>query len=206
MDFFLHIDTHLANVIGDYGAWTYAILFLIIFLETGIVITPFLPGDSLLFAAGALAAVGSLNVGLLLALLFVAAVLGDTTNYAIGRRVGPAVFSKNIRFLKRDHLERTHAFYEKHGGSTIFLARFLPIIRTFAPFVAGIGSMRYSAFLLWNVFGALVWTSVFTFSGYFFGNMKIVKENFAWVVVGIIVISILLAFLESRRHRRVAIN
>lgn len=202
IDFFLHIDTHLANVIRDYGTWTYAILFVIIFLETGVVVTPFLPGDSLLFAAGAIAAVGSLDVWLLFVLLFCAAAFGDSVNYAIGRKLGPAVFSKNIRFLKREYLERTHKFYEQHGGSTIFLARFLPIIRTFAPFVAGVGTMRYGAFLWWNVSGALVWTALFTFTGYFFGNIPFVKENFEWVIVGIVFVSVLLAYLESRRHRK----
>lgn len=200
-DFILHIDKHLGEIIADYGTWTYLILFTIVFLETGLVVTPFLPGDSLLFAAGALAATGSLNPWLVFALLAVAAILGDTVNYWIGNRVGPRVFQEDVRFLKREYLERTQKFYEKHGGKTIFLARFIPIIRTFAPFVAGVGTMRYSKFIVYNVVGGLVWTSLFTFAGYFFGNIPFVRDHFGLVVIAIIVISVLPVVYELVRHR-----
>ena len=191
IDLFVHLDEHLSLVITRYGTWTYLILFLVIFMETGFVVTPFLPGDSLLFAAGTFAALGALDVTLVFLLLFAAAVLGDTANYWIGRRIGPRVFEMNSRWLKREYLERTHRFYERHGGKTIFLARFIPIIRTFAPFVAGVGEMSYGRFLAYNVVGGLVWTAGFTFLGYFFGNIPIVRENFSFVVVGIIFISVL---------------
>jgi len=191
IDLFVNLDEHLSLVITRYGTWTYLILFLVIFMETGLVVTPFLPGDSLLFAAGTFAALGALNITLMFLLLFAAAVLGDTVNYWIGRRIGPRVFEMNSRWLKREYLERTHRFYERHGGKTIFLARFIPIIRTFAPFVAGVGEMSYGRFLAYNVVGGLVWTAGFTFLGYFFGNIPIVRENFSFVVVGIIFISVL---------------
>jgi len=191
LDFFLHLDVHLVQITAEYGVWTYAILFLIIFAETGLVITPFLPGDSLLFAAGAIAALGSLNPILLAGLLLAAAILGDTVNYWIGKWVGPKAFSGEVRFLKKEYLDRTHAFYERHGGKTIILARFVPIVRTFAPFVAGVGAMTYSRFFLYNVVGAAVWVGLFIPVGYFFGNLPQVKENFSLVILGIIVLSVL---------------
>lgn len=205
IDLFLHLDVHLAQVTQDYGTWTYAFLFLVIFLETGVVVTPFLPGDSLLFAAGAIAALdgSSLNVGLLFALLFAAAVLGDTVNYWIGNKIGPRVFEQNSRFLKREYLERTQAFYAKHGGKTIILARFVPIVRTFAPFVAGVGTMSYGKFITYNIVGGFLWTTLFVFAGYFFGNIEIVKENFELVILGIIFISVLPMVIEwLRGHKK----
>jgi membrane-associated protein len=204
LDVFLHLDVHLQAVIRTYGVWTYVILFAVIFLETGVVVTPFLPGDSLLFAAGTFAASGSLEVGWLFILLFVAAVLGDTVNYRIGYVVGPRAFQERRRFLKHEHLERTHRFYERHGGKTIVLARFIPIIRTFAPFVAGIGRMSYGHFVFYNVFGGLLWTALFVFGGYFFGNLPIVEENFTLVVLAIIMLSVLppvIEFLRSYRRK-----
>lgn len=209
VDIFLHIDEHLNIIITQYGAWTYALLFLIIFMETGFVVTPFLPGDSLLFAAGTFAALGSLQALLLLALLFGAAVLGDTVNYWIGHSVGTPAFEKNSRFLKKEHLLRTQAFYDKHGGKTIVLARFVPIVRTFAPFVAGVGTMPYGRFLFYNVFGAFIWTGLFLFLGYFFGNIPFVRRNFEIVIPAIILISVLPMLVEywrgrSRRRRLAA--
>ena len=201
IDFILHLDTHLNDIIQSFGVWTYAILFTVIFAETGLVITPFLPGDSLLFAAGTFAALGSLNVFILWLVLFVAAVLGDTVNYWIGKKIGPRVFEQDFRFLKREYLEQTQAFYDKHGGKTIVLARFVPIVRTFAPFVAGVGTMNYSRFLTFNVFGAFIWTALFVFLGYFFGNIPIVKENFELAIIGIILISILPMVYEWLKHR-----
>ena len=205
IDLFLHLDEHLSMVLSRYGAWTYLILFVVIFLETGLVVTPFLPGDSLLFAAGTFAALGDLDVVLLFLLLFVAAVAGDTVNYWIGRRIGPKVFETNVRWLKREYLERTHRFYERHGGKTIFLARFVPIVRTFAPFVAGVGEMSYGRFLAYNLVGGLVWTGGFVFLGYFFGNLPIVRDNFSFVVLGIIFVSLLpmlVEFVNSRLRQR----
>lgn len=204
VDLFLHLDEHLNSVIQSYGIWTYALLFLIIFLETGVVVTPFLPGDSLLFAAGALAALdGSpLNIGLLFVLLFIAAVLGDTVNYWIGNLIGPRVFEQNYRLLKREYLEQTQRFYAKHGGKTVVLARFVPIVRTFAPFVAGVGTMHYGKFIGYNLFGGFLWTVIFTFAGYFFGNIPFVKENFEFVVVAIILISIVPMIIEYQRGRK----
>ncbi len=207
VDLFLHLDEHLTNVFGRYGAWTYAILFLIIFLETGVVVTPFLPGDSLLFAAGALSASGSLNPVVLFVLLSIAAIVGDSVNYAIGRRVGPRVFSEKMRWLKREHLERTQRFYEKHGGKTIVLARFIPIVRTFAPFVAGVGTMAYGRFALYNIVGGIAWTAIFVFGGYFFGNLPVVREHFEFVILAIIGLSVLprgLGVREEARPRRLA--
>lgn len=201
LDFILHLDVHLNEIIKNFGIWTYLILFLIIFLETGVVITPFLPGDSLLFAAGSFAALGSLNVFALVILLALAAILGDTVNYWIGHYIGPRAFSGNIRFLKKEYLDRTHDFYEKHGGKTIILARFIPIIRTFAPFVAGIGAMDYPHFFFYNVIGAILWVSLFTFGGYFFGNLPFVKDNFTIVIMVIILISVLPGVLEFLREK-----
>ncbi|MGE3541633.1 MAG: DedA family protein [Candidatus Tectimicrobiota bacterium] len=202
LDIFLHLDTYLSTIIQQYGLWTYLILFLVVFLETGVVVTPFLPGDSLLFAAGALAAAGAFDVVWLFLCLFLAAVLGDTVNYHIGYSIGPRAFQEHSRFLKREHLERTHRFYERHGGKTIVMARFIPIIRTFAPFVAGIGRMSYRYFVFYNVFGALLWTSSFIFGGYFFGNLPLVKKNFTLVILAIIVLSLLPPVLEVIKHYR----
>ena len=203
LDFILHIDVHLAALTAQYGMWTYAILFLIVFAETGLVVTPFLPGDSMLFAAGAICSLGSMDVTVLMGLLMIAAVLGDGVNYSIGKNVGPRLFSSSTsKFLNKQHLERTHAFYERHGGKTIILARFMPIIRTFAPFVAGVGSMRYRTFFIYNVVGAIVWVASFTMLGYFFGNQPLVKKNFTLVIGAIIVISVLPAIWEIFRSKK----
>lgn len=200
VDLFLHLDEHLANIISQYGTWTYAILFAVIFLETGVVVTPFLPGDSLLFAAGTFAALGSLNVYLLAGLLMVAAILGDTVNYSIGHYLGERAY--NIKFLKKEYFDKTHAFFEKHGGKTIFLARFVPIVRTFAPFVAGIGKMSYGYFITYNFVGGVVWVLLFTFAGYFFGNIPFVRANFEFVILAIILISLLPMIVEWWKARR----
>ena len=202
IDLFLHLDRHLAEMVVQYGAAIYALLFAIIFLETGIVVTPFLPGDSLLFACGALAATGALDLPLLLVLLPLAAILGDTANYHIGKYIGPKAFTSRSRWLKREHLDRTHAFYEKHGGKTIVLARFVPIVRTFAPFVAGIGLMSYPRFLAYNVFGGLLWVGLCLGAGYAFGNIPVVKNNFSIVVLGIVAISLLPIAIEYWKHRK----
>ena len=204
LDIFLHLDAHLHAIIDAWGPWTYVLLFAIILCETGLVVTPFLPGDSLLFAAGAMAALypDSLSILLLLGLLFVAAVLGDTLNYAIGRWVGPRAFRINAWFLKHEHLVQTQGFYERHGGKTIVLARFVPIIRTFAPFVAGVGRMHYPQFLYYNVVGGLAWVLACTLAGYFFGNVPIVKKNFELVVVGIVLMSVLPVAWELWAARR----
>ncbi len=202
LDFVLHMDRHLPQIVNDIGIWVYAVLFLVIFVETGLVVMPFLPGDSLLFAAGAVAATTSLHPLFLWVLLATAAVLGDTANYWIGHFVGPKVFTQESRWFKREYLERTHAFYEKHGGKTIFLARFIPIIRTFAPFVAGIGRMRYGYFISYNVIGGIVWTGLFIGAGYFFGNLPIVKENFSLVIIAIILISLIPAVVEYLKEKR----
>ena len=201
VDFILHLDVYLNSIIKNFGIWTYLILFLIIFLETGVVITPFLPGDSLLFAAGSFAALGSLNVFALVILLTLAAILGDTLNYWVGHFIGPRAFSGNIRILKKEYLDRTHEFYEKHGGKTIILACFIPIIRTFAPFVAGIGAMDYPHFFFYNVIGAILWVSIFTFGGYFFGNLPFVRDNFTIVIMVIILISVLPGVFEFLREK-----
>jgi membrane-associated protein len=204
IDIFLHLDKYLSVVIGNYGTWTYALLFVVIFMETGLVVTPFLPGDSLLFAAGTFASpvLGSpLNIWGLWVLLCCAAVLGDTANYWIGHYIGPRAFSGEIRLLKKEYLDRTHAFYEKHGGKTIILARFIPIIRTFAPFVAGVGAMTYGHFLAYNVIGGIAWVTLFTWMGYFFGNLEIVQENFSLVVIAIILLSISPAIYEVVKSR-----
>ena len=204
VDIFLHLDVHLSAVIRDYGTWTYLILFAIVFCETGLVVTPFLPGDSLLFAAGTFAALGAIHPLWLTGILIAAAIAGDTVNYWVGYVVGPGVFHKDTgRLLKKEHLQRTHEFYEKHGGKTIVLARFIPIIRTFAPFVAGIGRMTYGHFIAYNVVGGIVWVSLFVAGGYFFGNIPAVKERFTLVILAIIAISVaplVVEFLRSRRR------
>jgi membrane-associated protein len=197
----LHVDRHLLEFAATYGVWVYALLFLIIFLETGVVVTPFLPGDSLLFATGALAAAGVLDLGTILGLLTAAAILGDNVNYAIGRTVGPKVFRERSRFLKREHLLRTQRFYEKHGGKTVVMARFVPIIRTFAPFVAGVGRMRYPRFLAFDVGGGVLWVWGFGLLGYFFGNQPVIKENFGLAIIGVILISLLPVAVEAWRAR-----
>lgn len=205
IDLFLHLDKHLSELIAAYGTWTYAILFLIVFCETGLVVTPFLPGDSLLFAAGTFAALGAMDPWILFGLLTVAAILGDTLNYWIGKRIGPAAFSGRFRLLNQNHLRKTEAFYEKHGGKTIIMARFVPIVRTFAPFVAGVGTMEYGRFLMFNVVGAVLWVGLFVFGGYLFGNIPAVRENFTLVILAIIVLSvlpILYEWLKSRREGR----
>ena len=202
VDLFLHLDTHLSQVISQYGTWTYLILFLIVFCETGLVVTPFLPGDSLLFAAGTFAALGDLDVWVMMLLLVVAAILGDTVNYWVGAAIGPRAFQGNHRFLKKEHLDRTHAFYEKHGGKTIILARFVPIIRTFAPFVAGVGAMSYGRFLTYNVVGAVLWVALLVLAGFFFGNIPVVRENFTIVILAIVAISVMPIAVEAIRGRR----
>lgn len=201
IDIFLHIDEHLRTITSNYGTLTYAILFAIIFCETGLVVLPFLPGDSLLFAAGAIAALKTLNIGVLFALLTIAAIVGDSVNYAIGNYFGERAFDGSLPFLKRSHLEKTEAFYAKHGGKTIILARFVPIVRTFAPFVAGVGSMTYSKFITYNVVGGILWVSIFLFLGYFFGNLPFVQENFEWAVVAIILLSVVPMVYEAIKER-----
>ena len=205
IDLVMHLDVHLNSLIVTYQLWTYLILLIVIFCETGLVVTPFLPGDSLLFATGTMAAtIGSpLKIHWLFLVLGAAAVLGDTANYWIGHAVGPRIFSqRKIRFLKKEHLERTHEFYEKYGGVTIILARFIPIIRTFAPLVAGIGRMTYWRFISYNVVGGIAWVAVFVFGGYFFGNLPLVKRNFTIVILAIIFISVLPGVIEYLRHKR----
>ncbi|AJJ19034.1 MULTISPECIES: DedA family protein [Yersinia] len=205
IDFILHIDVHLAELVAQYGIWVYAILFLILFCETGLVVTPFLPGDSLLFVAGALASLPSndINVHVMVALMVTAAILGDAVNYTIGRVFGEKLFSNpDSKIFRRSYLEKTHQFYEKHGGKAIVLARFVPIIRTFAPFVAGMGKMSYRHFAAYNVIGALVWVLLFTYAGYLFGNVPIVQNNLKLLIVAIIVVSILPGVFEVWRHRR----
>ena len=202
VDFLLHLDRHLAEIIAQYGLWTYGILFLIVFLETGVVVTPILPGDSLLFAAGTFAALGSLDPLILFGSLTVAAIAGDTVNYWVGRMVGPRAFSGKIRWLRQDYLKRTEEFYTRHGGKTIVLARFVPIVRTFAPFVAGVGRMAYGRFTSYNVAGAVAWVGLFIFGGFFFGNIPVVRNNFSAVVLGIIVVSVLPIAVELVRSRR----
>ena len=204
IDLILHLDKYLGEIIRNYGTWTYLIMFIVIFMETGFVVTPFLPGDSLIFAAGAFAGLGYLNVGILFTLLALAAIAGDTANYWIGHFIGPRAFSGNVRFLKKEYLDRTHAFYEKHGGKTIIIARFIPIIRTFAPFVAGVGAMTYPKFIAYNVIGGMAWVALFTFGGYFFGNLPVVQENFSFVILAIIFISVLPAIIEIIRGRQEA--
>ncbi|WP_205956802.1 DedA family protein [Pantoea stewartii] len=207
VDFILHIDVHLAELVAQYGIWIYAILFLILFCETGLVVTPFLPGDSLLFVAGALAALpgNDLNVHLMVALLVIAALLGDAVNYTIGKLFGERLFSNpNSKIFRRSYLDKTHAFYARHGGKTIILARFVPIVRTFAPFVAGMGHMSYRHFALFNVTGALAWVLLFSYAGYLFGDLPVVQENLKLLILGIIVVSVLPGIIEIWRHRRQA--
>ncbi len=199
ISFILHLDSHLATLVASYGTWVYGFLFLIVFLETGLVITPFLPGDSLLFVAGAMAAVGDFNIWLLLIILSAAAILGDTVNYAMGKYFGEKVFSK---FIKKEHLEKTQTFFDKYGKKTIILARFVPIIRTFAPFVAGVGKMHYFTFLSFNIIGAIFWVSLFTLSGFFFGNLPIVKENLGFIILGIIFVSLLPILFEYLKAKK----
>jgi membrane-associated protein len=204
-DILLHLDKYINVVIQDYGQWTYMILFVIIFCETGLVVTPFLPGDSLLFVAGTFAALGSLNLTWLLVLLSAAAILGDTINYWIGNYIGPRVFQmENSRIFKKEYLDRTHQFYEKYGPITIVIGRFVPIIRTFAPFLAGVGSMTYGKFLTYNVAGGVLWIVLFTMGGYFFGNLPIVKKNFTFVIFAIIIISVMPTVIEYFRQRKAA--
>lgn len=203
-DFFIHLDRHLGVIIQSFGGWTYFIFFMVIFCETGLVVTPFLPGDSLLFGLGTFAALGMLQVEWLLVLLSIAAVAGNTVNYTIGKFVGPKVFHKeNVRFLNKKYLDQTHEFYEKHGGKTIIIARFIPIIRTFAPFVAGIGKMTYTRFTIYNVVGSVAWITIFIIGGYYFGNLPAVQRNFTLVIFAIIVISVLpIVFEYFRRYTR----
>jgi membrane-associated protein len=203
VSFVLHIDRHLAGLLESFGPWTYVLLFAIVFAETGLVFTPFLPGDSLLFAAGALSALGPpLDPVLLTVLLSIAAIAGDSLNYKIGRIIGPRVFSGRVRFVNPRHLERTRRFFERHGDKTIVIARFVPIVRTFAPFLAGVGEMHYPRFLAWNVIGGVVWVTLFTLAGYFFGNLPLVRDNFGLVVLGIIALSVVPVVTELLRHRR----
>jgi len=192
LDFILHIDKHLYEIVSEYQTWTYLILFIIIFCETGLVVTPFLPGDSLLFAAGAIAAMpgNPISITLLMLVIFVAAITGDTTNYWIGRFLGQTVYEKNYKLIRREYLDRTHAFYEKHGGKTLIVARFMPIIRTFAPFVAGVGTMPYPRFFSFSLIGNIIWVSCFCWAGYFFGNIPFVQKNFTLVVMAIIAVSL----------------
>lgn len=207
VDIFVHLDVHLSELIAMFGPMTYVILFLVIFCETGLVVTPFLPGDSLLFVVGAFAAKGDFDVALIFALLSVAAVAGNMVNYHIGRYLGPRVFKGEMRFLKKEYLDRTHAFYERHGAKTIVIARFLPIIRTFAPFVAGIGKMEYKRFVVYNLIGCLAWLGAFILGGYFFGNLPIVKKNLTMVIFAIIIISIVPSVIEViRQHRQSRAN
>lgn len=203
LDFFLHLDEHLQRIISEYGTTTYAILFTIIFVETGLVVMPLLPGDSLLFAAGTFAALGSLNIYLLIGLLFIAAVLGDTLNYVMGKRIGLKVLQWRIggrQLVKQEYIDKTHSFYEKYGAKTIIIARFVPIVRTFAPFVAGIGEMNYGKFISYNIIGGAVWVGGLTLLGYFFGNIPIVKRNFETVILAIIFLSVLPMLIEAVRH------
>ncbi len=205
IDFILHIDEHLTSIISQYGLWTYAILFGIIFVETGLVVMPFLPGDSLLFAAGAFASRGALNPFVLTVLLSIAAIVGDTVNYWIGRYIGPRAFRSDSRFLKKKYLERAQAFYDKHGGKAIVFARFVPIVRTFAPFVAGVGAMNYPRFLFYNVTGGIAWICIFVWAGYFFGNIPTVERNFELVIfaiIGLSVVPMIWEYLKERRRSR----
>lgn len=201
LDFLINLDVHLNEIINAYGVWTYLVIFLVVFLETGVVVTPFLPGDSLIFVIGALAAVGEINTLVITIVLILAAIIGDTVNYHIGKFIGPRVFRENVRLFKKEHLIRTQNFYEKHGGKTIVLARFIPIIRTFAPFVAGIGSMSYGRFILFNAAGGAAWVVFFMCLGYFFGNVPIVKDNFSLVIPLIILISLLPVLVDILRQR-----
>ncbi|MBN2385535.1 MAG: DedA family protein [Anaerolineales bacterium] len=207
IDIFLHIDVYLSDIIAQYGGWTYGLLFFVIFMETGFVVTPFLPGDSLLFAAGTFTAGDAppLNIFLLWGLVLVAAIAGDTVNYWIGHAVGARAYTGEVKWVKKEYMDRTHAFFEKHGGKTIFLARFVPIIRTFAPFVAGVGKMSYGYFLSWNVIGGFTWVTIFLFLGHFFGNLEFVQKHFELVIVAIILISVVpigIEWLKARREKQ----
>lgn len=201
IDIFLHLDRNLANIVNLYGPLVYGLLFLIVFMETGFVVTPFLPGDSLLFAAGTLAATGTMHIGFVYPLFLIAAILGDTVNYWVGHFIGPKVFESEHRFIKKEYLHKAQHFYDKYGGIAILLARFVPIVRTFAPFVAGVAKMDYKKFILYNVLGGLIWVSLFTFAGYLFGNLPFVKENFHYVVVAIIIVSIAPILYEVYRAK-----
>ena len=203
LDIFLHLDHNINNVIANYGAWTYLIVFLIIFSETGFVVTPFLPGDSLLFALGAVAATGSLNAEWLFLLLTIAAILGNTVNYWVGCILAPRVLrNEKIHFIRQKHLDRTHQFFKKYGGKTIVITRFVPIIRTFAPFLAGVGNMTYGRFTIYNTAGAILWVGIGIYSGYFFGNLPFVKKNFGFVILAIIIVSLIPAAVEFLQHRK----
>ncbi len=202
IDFILHIDQHLAVIIADYGLWTYAVLFAIVFAETGFVVTPFLPGDSLIFAAATFAARGVLDPWLLWLVISAAGIIGDGVNYAIGHYIGPRVFTEDVRFLKREYLDRAHEFFEKYGGKAVILARFVPIVRTFVPFVAGAGSMTYSKFVVYNVVGAFAWVGLFDLLGYFFGNIPAVEKNFSLVIFGIIFVSFLPPVIEYFKEKK----
>jgi membrane-associated protein len=202
IDFFLHLDKHLAQIISDYGGWSYAILFVTIFCETGLVVTPFLPGDSLLFAAGALAAAGAMNPHYLFLVLAIAGILGNTANYSIGHFVGPKVFTTNSRFLKKEYLEKTHKFYEKHGGKAVIIGRFLPVFRTFVPFVAGIGAMTYARYTLYNIIGSTLWVGLFIYLGYFFGNLPFVQQHLSMVILALLIIPGFPAIVEYFRQRK----
>jgi membrane-associated protein len=202
VDFILHVDTYLNAIITRYGSWTYGLLFFVIFLETGFVVTPFLPGDSLIFAAATFAARGALNPWLIFVLLSIAAVGGDTVNYWIGHAVGAKAYTGEVKWIKKEYMERTHTFFEKHGGATIFLARFVPIIRTFAPFVAGVSEMSYGHFITWNLIGGVTWVATFTALGYFFGNIPFVQANFELVIIAIVLISFIPAVLEGLKARK----
>lgn len=202
IDFILHIDQHLVHLTAQYGPWIYAILFVVIFCETGLVVTPFLPGDSLLFAAGGIAAIGGMNIHVMVLLLLAAAILGDAANFMIGKYFGQKLFANpNSKIFRRSYLEKTHAFYENHGGKTIIIARFVPIVRTFAPFVAGMGDMHYATFIRYNIIGAVLWVLLFSYAGYFFANIPVVKNNLGLVMAAIIVISILPAVVEVIRAK-----
>lgn len=201
IDFILHIDKHLVEIVAEYSTWTYLILFIIVFCETGLVVTPFLPGDSLLFAAGTIAGSGSLDLSLLIIILYLAAFIGDNTNYFIGRWIGPAVFDRNYKLLKKEYLIKTSLYYEKHGGKTLVIARFMPILRTFAPFVAGVGSMKYQRFLGFSLLGNFLWIIIFTVSGYFFGQLDFIKNHFSLVTLAIIAISLLPIVIGFTNHK-----
>ncbi len=202
VDFVLHVDVYLNNIISQYGAWTYGLLFFVIFMETGFVVTPFLPGDSLIFAAATFAARGYLNPWLLFILMAVAAFSGDTANYWIGNKIGGKAYTGEVKWIKKEYMERTHAFFEKHGGKTIFLARFVPIIRTFAPFVAGVSKMPYGYFVKWNLIGGVTWVAIFILLGYFFGTIPFVQDNFELVIIAIILLSLVPAVVEAVKARR----
>lgn len=202
IDFVLHMNVYLSDIIARYGAWTYALLFLVVFMETGFVVTPFLPGNSLIFAAATFAAMGALNPWLIFFLLAFAAIAGDTANYWIGHRIGNKAYTGEVKWIKKEYMERTHLFFEKHGGKAIFLARFVPIIRTFTPFVAGVSRMDYGFFIRWNVIGGITWVAVFTLLGYFFGTIPFVQNNFELIIIAILVISVIPVVIEALKARK----